>query len=198
MRITLASARAGLFAACCLGFAFNAEAARPDLPVFGIHVFGGGKFLDKDDWSPAEDQYAYGGQLDFQPQSWPIALTAGYYASRGSGDLGNGFGEFTGSTTEAQFGVKKFWQTGRIGRAFVEGGVSFVSGKGQVEDVALKDSSAGPWFGGGYLFELGRYFDLGVEASYSYAKIDIGNDTTGKVSVNAGGARIGALAGFRW
>lgn len=197
MKKAMILAQAGLVVLCGMGFSSAAFAARPDLPVFGAHLFGGGKFLNKDDWSPAEDQYAYGAQLDLQPHGWPIALTAGYFASRGSGDLGNGFGEFTGSTTEAQFGVKKFWQTGRIGRAFVEGGVTFVSGKGQVQDVSLKDNSAGPWIGGGYLFELGRYVDLGIEASYSYAKIDIGTDTTGKVSVDAGGLRIGALVGFR-
>jgi hypothetical protein len=198
MKKGMALAQAGLMAACCMGFSTAALAARPDLPEFGVHVFAGGKLLDKDDWSPAEDQYAYGGSLDFQPKSWPIALTAGYYASRGSGDPGLGVGDFTGSTTEAQFGVKKYWQTGSIGRAFAEGGVSFVSGKGQLQDVALKDNSAGPWFGGGYLFELGRHFDLGAELSYSYAKIKIGKGTSDEVDVNAGGVRIGALAGFRW
>ncbi len=199
MSIKLASAQAGLFTACCLGLAFSAEAARPELPVFGVHAMLGLKALNKDDWAPAEDQFEYGGSIDFQPHSWPIALTAAYYNGNGSGDLGNGLGNFKSDTSEAQLGVKKFWQTGRIGRAFVQGGVTFASGKGTVQGTSLKDDGVGPWIGGGYLFELGRYFDLGVQASYSYAKIDLRNPTTNNsVSVNAGGVHIGALAGFRW
>lgn len=193
MKIRLAPLQAGCIAACCMGLAFSAQADKPELPVFAIHAFAGGKILDKDDWAPADQQFEYGGEVDFQPGSWPIALTAGYYTGHASGDPGFNDGDFKSTTTEIQAGVKKFWQTGRVGRAFAGGGVTFASAKGELQGVSSKDNGVGGWIGGGYIFELGRHFDIGVNAKYSYAKA-----TVEGIDTNAGGVHAGVLAGLRW
>jgi len=193
MKFKLALAQAGCIGACCTAFTFNAYAAEQDLPVFDIHAFGGGKILRKDDWAPADQQFEYGGEMDFQPSSWPIALTAGYYRGHASGDAGDGMGDFKSTTTEIQAGIKKFWQSGSVGRPYVGGGVTFASAKGELEDVSSKDNGVGAWIGGGYLFQFGRHFDLGIDTKYSYAKV-----TVEGVDVNAGGLHVGVLAGMRW
>lgn len=198
MKKYLALAQAGLIAAGCAGFSGAAQAARPELPMFGMHAFLGGKFLKKDDWEPAEDQFAYGGGLDFQPHGWPIAFTAEYLGGNGSGDVSS-LGKVKSTTTEYRAGLKYFWQTGRIGRAFAGGGVSFAHAKAEVPSAngTADGDGTGGWIGGGYLFELGPNFDLGVQASYSFVKLDL-TGPGGTVNVEAGGASFGGVAGFRF
>jgi hypothetical protein len=179
---------------------------------FGGDVAGfvGIKAMNKDDWSPAEDQVQYGGHIDWQPSHWPIALTFAYYGSNGSGDIDDptiGPSEFKVDTEEFDLGAKKFWETGRVGAAYVGGGLAYGRAKAELASktgffpsVSSSDSALGAWIGGGYLFNLGRHFALGVDARYSYYSVTLFDSPTtpGGTSASAGGLSFGGVAAYRW
>jgi len=84
MKMRAAAGLAAFLAACLCNTSVMAEAP---MPLGDVHIFGGGKIMNKDDWAPADQETEFGGEVDFQPHSWPIALTAAYFSGRGSGAM---------------------------------------------------------------------------------------------------------------
>lgn len=200
-----------LRAVCVLGLALGNMPAQA-AAVFNGDVAGfvGGKILNKDDWSPADQQLQYGGQIDWQPAHWPVALSFAYYGSNGSGDVDDpsvGPSKFKGTTEEYQVGVKKFWPAGGAGSAYLGGGVLYGRGKaeltsktGSFTPVSSSDNGVGGWISGGYLFAFGQHFSLGAELRYSYYEVTLFDtpSTPGGAKASAGGASIGGLLAYRW
>jgi len=208
MKMRAAAGLAAFLAACLCNTSVMAEAP---MPLGDVHIFGGGKIMNKDDWAPADQETEFGGEVDFQPHSWPIALTAAYFSGRGSGAMdpsvaydayGNAyvFGDFKSETSEIQLGVKKFWSNGNFGRPYVGGGLAQIHAKATLDcqtggvdcTASYSDSATGVWAGGGFIYTFG-HFDLGVDMRYSYAQVTIVD-----VKGNGGGLHIGAIAGFHF
>lgn len=195
-------ARSSLLCACLVVLACPVQAEdqpTAPAPVFDVHVLLGGKYLNSSDWGSTDNQFEYGGEFDFQPASWPVALNVGYYRGQ---DLG--VFNFKSTTQEFQLGVKKFWPTGQLGRVFVGGGLTVAKGTAE----APSDSNAinghtsyqpGGWVSGGYLFSLGRHFDLGVDLKYSYAEASLkGSGGNSGQDIDVGGLHVAGVFGYRW
>lgn len=159
-----------------------------------VNVFLGGKALDEDTWTPAEEQAEGGIQIDFRPRSWPVSLVI---------DLLGAYGEETLSgtkvesvTSELNIGVRKIWEQFTYVRPFIGGGISFIHGEFSVEALGNKvyeDDGAGLWFGGGVYWTLAKHFNIGLELKGSAAEV-----TLFGIDANAGGGHFGMLVGGHW
>jgi hypothetical protein len=100
----------------------------------------------------------------------------------------------TGSTFEADFGVRKIWEVGNF-RPYLGGGIGVMIGFYQVEFRGFSnddsDATLGPWVGGGAFWRLGSHFNLGLSARWSQGNIDLFG-----VEVDTGGLQYGLLLGF--
>ncbi|MDB5987275.1 MAG: hypothetical protein JWR16_2328 [Nevskia sp.] len=171
-------------------FSMGAVASTPDLG--SISLSAGGKVLNKDDWSPAEDQFEGGARLAYQPANWPFGFTAAYFSSYGKGNFEGS--EFRGRTHEIQLGLEKIWSVGDgSGRPYVGGGVVIGKAAASLEDVSDSDKAIGGWVGGGYTWVLARHLALGVDSRYSYTRVRLFD-----VNGEGGGFHIGGTIGYAW
>jgi hypothetical protein len=155
----------------------------------------GGKYLDKKDWDPVENQGEIGISLDFRERQWPVNL---YLALLGSSadDTLHGI-NVKGSTGELRLGVRKIFEPDSVIRPFIGGGLAYVSAKseGEFEGLSVSDDDAamGLFLDGGVYFTLNRCFNLGVEVGYSAAQVSfMGEDS------EAGGSHAALLLGYHW
>ena len=155
------------------------------------NVFLGGKFLDDDEWEPADDQLVLGVQLDARPQDWPVnlALDIRY----GFGD-GNFFGvEFESNILEFDLGVRKIFEQHPILRPFIGGGLSIVEAEFSGLGLSDDDVGIGFWIGGGFYLLLQEHFNIGLDLRFSTADV-----TLFGVDADAGGFQVGLLTGYHW
>jgi hypothetical protein len=181
--------RRGLAALLGAAFSMGALASTPTLG--NLSLFAGGKLMDRDDWSPADQQWDLGGVLAYQPADWPFGFTAAYFSSYGKGSFEGS--EFKSYTHEIQLGLEKIWAVSSFGRPYVAGGVVLGKAEGSVEDANISDHAVGGWVGGGFTFVLARHLALGIDNRYSYVPVHIGGST-----VQGGGYHFGATLGFAW
>lgn len=158
-----------------------------------------GRSLDKDLWSPVEDQWGFGGTVDFGEKGFPLHFALGLHGGLGAEDNADALGtDFVSTISELSFGVAGAWQSqGRL-RGYFGGGVSFVGARldadtigGNVHDT---DDSIGGWFEGGMAWRLGSHFSLGF-AGRGLFGTDI---TLFGVSGNADYMEFGPLLGWSW
>ena len=165
-----------------------------------INLFIGQKWLDEDDWKPLDKQFELGIQYDFRPVQWPVNLTVDVSYSW---DHGNVYDPWLGSidvearTLEINPGVRKIWEQHSYIRPFIGAGPAliWVDGEGSALGVTVSDDDwgLGVWAGGGAYITLVDHLNLGLEAKYSWADVEL-MDVEGK----AGGWHLGALIGFHW
>lgn len=129
---------------------------------------------------------------------WPIHIATDLLTSRTS-DRILVFGErikLEGSTIELDLGVRKIWKLGIV-KPYLGGGLAIVNGK--VEAFAFGESepddgtSLGGWLGGGAMWRIGHRLNLGLDARYSTADVEIFEE-----DFDAGGLTLAALIGFGW
>jgi hypothetical protein len=170
-----------------------------------VNFFLGQKSLDSDDWDPVDKQPEFGAVMSFGGADWPVLIAADVLTSADEEDI---FDSFFGSATlkaatfEAAFGARKIWDVGNThpyvggGIALVGAGVEYDTG---VFDVDADDSAIGPWIGGGVFWRLGSRFNLGFDARWSDAEVDLdfGLDVVAQ-DVSAGGFHGGVTVGFGW
>ncbi len=189
-----------------------AAGARPGMAAGAgnINLFGGVKNLDQDVWSPVESQPEYGVEITLGGTGWPVMLALD--ALQSSDEEDQEALTLKGTTTEVNVGIRKIWEKGRA-RPFIGGGVAWIDAETEAEAPPLpgtpglnlfpevepgssateSDSGTGLWGGAGVFWRLGSYFNLGISARFSGAKVTIRGDEE-----QAGGLHAGILLGFGW
>jgi len=125
------------------------------------------RYLDQDFWDPLEDQYAFGGTVDFAKAGAPLHFAIGLHGSLGDEDITNPLASgVTAVISELSFGIAKVWTTQGTVRPFLSGGVSFVTVDAEADTifgtVDDDDDSIGLWIEGGVYWRLTPHFNLGM------------------------------------
>jgi hypothetical protein len=184
-----------LLVAAAGGLAPGARAGDVNLNFYPIS----GRSLDKDLWSPVEDQWAFGGTLDFGEKGLPLHFAVGLHGGLGLKDYSNSLLNDTVSTVdEFAFGAAGAWQSKSRLRGYVAGGFSFVRARLDVDTVGGEvhddDDSLGGWIEGGMAWRMGHHFSLGFGARSLF-----GTDVTlFGVNGNADYFQFGPLLGWSW
>lgn len=158
-----------------------------------VNMLLGMKYLEDDDWEPVEDQLLLGVMFDITPPGSPIAFAVDLLATGDDDDYYDGYDyyETTGSTTEIDLGIRWYTPPAVI-RGYIGGGLALVNAEITVEvnghEASEDDSAVGFFLNGGLVVTLVRHLNLGLNARYSEAEVDIAG-----YEAEAGGF---ALAGF--
>ncbi|HKY32259.1 MAG TPA: outer membrane beta-barrel protein [Candidatus Polarisedimenticolia bacterium] len=158
------------------------------------NFFLGFKMLDEDDWEPLESQPAFGAEVSWGGDDWPILIATDLLLSADDDDE---FGaDVEARTAELDLGVRKIWEVDNV-RPYVGGGIGLISAEVEVEtplgDVDDDDNAIGLWAGGGVFWRLGERFNLGVSGRWSKAEVEFAG-----ADVEAGGLSLGLLLGWGW
>ncbi len=157
-----------------------------------VNFILGQKLLNQEDWEPVEAQDAFGVEMSWGKQRWPIQIATDLFGSyKEDKDVG-----ITGKTAEFGIGIRKIWGHGHV-HPYLGGGAAFVYGGAELDfsGIMVKDSdtSAGAWAGGGFFWRLGSRFNLGLAARYSKAKVTLFDS-----DMEAGGYSGGLILGWGW
>lgn len=165
-----------------------------------INLLIGQKSLNKDDWQPLDEQFELGVQYDFRPVEWPVNLAVDLLYSWDEGRLYDpwwGSIDLRARTLELDLGVRKIWERHSYIRPFVGGGPALIwaEADGSAFGITVSDDNwgLGIWVGGGAYVTLVEWLNLGLQAKYSWAEVDLFD-----VDVEAGGWHLGALIGVHW
>jgi len=208
------AARWILIAALTAGLPLG-QAARAD----DVNVFYGQKSLGEDSFDRAgvDGQAQFGVTMNFE-FDWPVALAVDILSS--SDDNTEAF--VTGiedydlaittevDTMELDVGVRKFWDW-KV-EPYIGGGLAYIQlDAKQTEfgsilgnpfsDVVLDDddSRLGFWLNGGFVYRLGRNFNVGLDIRYSDSSADLTPvGFSESVKLDSGGTHYGILMGYHW
>lgn len=151
------------------------------------NLFLGGKFLDSNDWSPAQDQLEAGLLLDVEPPQWPLGLAADFL-----------FGFSSGAGVDVQIneydlGLRKVFEIVPLVHPYVGGGVSIETAELSGGGASANDTGVGYWIGGGLMMHILAIINIGVDVRYSSADVNFSGFTA-----NAGGFQAGLITGLHW
>lgn len=145
-----------------------------------VNLFIGQKWLDKRDWEPLEEQFELGVQFDIRPVKWPVNLVLDLSYSWDDGSV---YDPWLGSlgleskTIEINPGVRWVYEKLAYIRPFIGAGPAFVFAdfEGSALGITVSDDdwALGLWFQGGVYFTLAEHLNLGVQAKYSWAEVDL-------------------------
>jgi hypothetical protein len=163
-----------------------------------INMLFGQKYLDDDDWEPVEDQLLLGVMFDITPAGSPIAFAVDMLATSDEDDFYDGFDfyEVTGSTTEIDLGIR--WYTPpSVVRGYIGGGLAVINAEIEVAvngyEASEDDTAVGYFINGGLIVTLMNHLNLGLNARYSAADVEIaGYDT------EAGGFALAGVVGYHF
>jgi len=169
-----------------------------------VNFFLGLKLLDEDDWKPVDEPLEGGILLDFKQNRWPVSIAVDILHADTDKNISvavSDFGSFSlnmeSKTTELNVGIRKIWDTLEYVRPFIGGGVAII--KAEVGGTALgvsvseNDTAVGGWIDAGIYLTLAEHFNIGLDARWSKAEVDLFG-----VTGEAGGWHIGGLVGFHW
>jgi hypothetical protein len=168
-----------------------------------INLFLGAKILD-DDWEPIDEHAEVGVLLDLKHKKIPLSIALDLFYSEKDKDIGVtvlGFGTFDtkveAQTIELNIGVRKIWENFTYVRPFIGGGLAFIGAEFEAsalgESVSVDDEGIGAWIDFGIYVTLSQQFNIGIDARWSKAEVDLFG-----VDSEAGGWHIGALIGYHW
>jgi hypothetical protein len=182
-----------------------------------LNLFLGAKYLDSDDWQPADNHGEIGALFDIRHRRWPASLAIDVFGSKtdDSVDIVTTDNDANAvdvevRTAELHVGFRKIFENFHYIRPFIGGGVALVnadlhtSQPGVLVPSSLSptlpgtltpdnDTGAGVWLDCGVYWTLGGNFNVGVDFRYSTAEVNINN-----VDANAGGGHAGFLIGYNW
>jgi len=170
-----------------------------------VNFFLGQKSLDSDDWDPVDQQGEFGAVMSFGGSDWPVLIAVDVLTSGKEEDVfDNVFGasKLRAGTFEGAFGARKIWKVGNS-RPYVGGGIALIGAAAEFDtgffEFDADDAAVGPWVGGGVFWRLGSHFNLGFDARWSKAEVDLdfGANVVEK-DVEAGGFQGGLTVGFGW
>jgi hypothetical protein len=166
-----------------------------------VNFFLGAKSLNSSDWSPNDNQVAFGAVMSFGAKDWPVQIAGDVLVS--ADQTTRGGVKTTGSTFEFDPGIR--WLILKKGTVFpyIGGGVGIIGAAVKVENnfvsIDAADATLGFWTDAGVFFRLGSNFNVGLDLRYSSANVDL-DFGAGVVQqdVSAGGFSFGFLMGFGW
>ena len=169
-----------------------------------VNFFLGAKFLEEDDWEPVDEHVEGGILVDFKQQWFPFSIAIDLLYSGNDQDMGVhvfGFGTFgahvESRTTEVNLGIRKIWEKSETVRPFVGGGLAIINAELNSKALGVSesddDTGVGAWIDAGIYWTLNKQFNIGVDARWSRAEVDLYG-----ITGQAGGWHIGAMAGFHW
>ena len=167
-----------------------------------VDLFGGVKSLNAD-WEPADTQNQYGVELAFAPERSRVWFALDVLASSGTADSvdpANGPTHVHGSTVEYTIGVRKVWTRHIVRPQFGAGGAvvtAHLEKTSNMVSLDRKNNGVGLWVEAGCTFRIVEHFHLGIDARYSKADVDLGQDFD-TLHVNAGGTQLGIVIGYDW
>jgi hypothetical protein len=184
--------------------AFCETSSDPHAWSGNVNLFLGAKFLEEDDWEPIDEQVEGGILVDFKQRRFPLSIAIDLLYSGDDQDIGVhvfGFGTFgthvESRTTEVNIGVRKIWERSETVRPFIGGGVALINAELESKTLGASESDddigVGAWIDAGIYWTLNRQFNIGIDARWSRAEVDLFG-----VTGQAGGWHIGAMAGFHW
>jgi hypothetical protein len=180
--------------------AFTSSPASADFDG-NVNFFLGAKSLDSSEWSPNDNQVAFGAVMSFGQKDWPVQIAGDVLVS--GDETTSGGVKTTSATFEFDPGIR--WLILKKGTVFpyIGGGVGIIGAAVKVENnflsVDAADASLGLWTDAGVFFRLGSNFNIGLDLRYSTADVDLdyGNGVVAQ-NVSAGGFSFGLLMGFGW
>ena len=208
------AARWTLIAALATGLPLGQAALADD-----VNIFYGQKSLGEDEFDVAgvDGHTQFGVMMNFE-FDWPVALAVDILSSSDDNtvDIVTGIEDydlaFTTSvdTMELDVGVRKFWDW-KV-EPYIGGGIAFIQlDAKQTEfgsffgnpfsDIVLDDddSGFGLWLDAGFLYRLGRNFNVGLDIRYSNSSGDltpVGFDES--LKLDSGGMHYGVVLGYHW
>lgn len=169
-----------------------------------VNLFLGEKFLDKDNWEPVEKQIEGGILIDFKQNRFPFSIALDLLCSKDEEDIGIldlGIGTFYTNVEsrimEFDLGIRKIWECPRHIRPFIGGGLAIINGEIKSESLGVSvsddETGFGIWADIGIYVTLSERFNIGVDARWSKAEVDLFG-----TEARVGGWHVGALAGLHW
>jgi hypothetical protein len=171
-----------------------------------VNLFLGEKFLDKDNWEPVDQQFEMGilMDLDIKHRWIPFSFALDLLYSRDEDDVGTldlGVGTYYTNVEsrimELDLGIRKIWECPKHIRPFIGGGFAIINGRLEADSIGVSvsddETGYGMWADIGVYVTLSERFNLGIDARWSKAEVDL-FDREARV----GGWHIGALAGLHW
>jgi hypothetical protein len=158
-----------------------------------INLFGGGKFLNSNDWSPADQQLEYGVELDARRRFWPVNLALDVLYGEDSDNSG-GY-DFKSKILEIDAGIRKIYdELPTPLRPYWGIGIAVTQAEAEVSGFG-SETGTGPgfWAQGGVYMTFAGHFNLGADFRISTTWVDIAG-----TSVDGGGIHIGLITGYHW
>jgi opacity protein-like surface antigen len=175
-------------------FAFTSMTVHAQGSSGNANLFLGSKKLDSDDWEPLEQQAELGVMFDFNLADWPVNMAIDLLVSA---DTTTMLGvDIEATTTEIDFGARKYFDTGSSFSPYIGGGLALVSAELKANEGPLTisddDSSMGFWVNLGMVWTINQV-NFGIDLRHSNADVTLyGEDG------EAGGNHIGLLVGYHW
>lgn len=171
-------------------------ASYPVLAKGNANFVLGARALDEDQWQPLDDHAAFGVNVDFGKDDWPVTIVLGSHSSTDATVLF--IIDIDLDVTEFSVGVQKTWDQYTHARPYISGGLAFISGDLTGSYGAFSagddDSSGAVFFDGGIFWRIGTRFNLGVNARFV-----AGSDLTiAGVDVDVDYVQVGGLIGWGW
>jgi hypothetical protein len=164
--------------------------------TWNLNLSLGKKFLEPA-WDPVNEQTELRAALDFRQQRWPVNVAVDFLVSGSEkAQVASTGRTYQGSSAELSLGVRKIWDRRFLSMRPYNGvGLTYAAAALDASDFdnPWRRSSWGLWGQGGVYWELEKHLNLGLEISYSFARVLLFQD-----KVNAGGFHTGLLAGFHY
>jgi opacity protein-like surface antigen len=175
-------------------FAFTSMTAHAQGSSGNANLFLGSKKLDSDDWEPLEQQAELGVMFDFNLADWPVNMAIDLLVSADTATI---FGvDIEASTTEIDFGARKYFDTGSSFSPYIGGGLALVSAELKATEgpltISEDDTSMGFWVNLGMVWTINQV-NFGIDLRHSNAEVTLYGD-----DAEAGGNHIGLLVGYHW
>ena len=163
------------------------------------------------------NHFDFGVEMTFHGANWPIGIAVDILGSAREEDADyydsyyyyGYYYTIETSTAEIDVGIRKIWEFPRNPiRPYLGGGLSIARGEveftaeifdpllGQVilsESDSDDDQGVGYWLGGGVFWRVGQSFNIGLNARYSTADVELFDE-----DVDVGGVHVGVLLGWGW
>jgi hypothetical protein len=172
---------------------FPSSFSSPNDWTGNINFFGGGKFLNSNDWAPADQQLEGGIELDARRRFWPFNMALDVLYGTGS-DSSTGI-NYKSKILEFDAGIRKIYDAFPPPlRPYWGIGLAVTSAEASATGYASNTGTGpGVWVQGGVYMTFGNHFNLGADFRASATWVDIAGTT-----VDGGGFHVGLISGYHW
>jgi hypothetical protein len=167
-----------------------------------FNLFVGQKWLNTGDWAPVDQQQEIGLMLAFGEEREAVHFALDFfYAEDDQSGATPALDSFVKSVSaEFGLGIRKVWM-GSATHPHLGAGADVIEARecsdGPSGPSTQSDRGYGIWVDAGVTWRLARHLNLGIEARYSVARVDVGSQFVPH-DVGGGGVHVGALLGYGW